>query len=120
MTSPTQILYVLVSSNGDGSSSALFTLDAELIEKLRQADRKGLTSADGDPGVDGDGFHYSEVTLPASVTKESLGSLNWLEEHWRNKDFSMENHRALPFVVGFDSLMPQPGVLASFERLGAC
>ena len=90
MTSPTQILYVLVSSNGDGSSSALFTLDAELIEKLRQADRKGLTSADGDPGVDGDGFHYSEVTLPASVTKESLGSLNWLEEHWRIEEILQE------------------------------
>ena len=42
MTTPTQILYVLVSSNGDGSYSPVFTLDSELIEKLKQADRKGL------------------------------------------------------------------------------
>ncbi len=90
MTSPTQILYVLVSSNGDGSYSPMFTLDAALIEKMKQADRKGLLSADGDPGVDGDGFHYSKVTLPASVTKESLGSLNWLEEHWRVEEMLQE------------------------------
>lgn len=38
MTSPTQILYVLVSNNGDGSSSPVFTLDSELIEKMKQAD----------------------------------------------------------------------------------
>ena len=90
MTTPTQILYVLVSSNGDGSYSPVFTLDSELIEKLKQADRKGLMSADGDPGVDGDGFHCSKVMLPASVTKESLGNLNWLEEHWRIEEILQE------------------------------
>lgn len=86
MTTPTQTLFVLSSNNGDGSSSTLFTLDRGLIEQLHKAHLQGLTDAESDPGVDGDGFHYSEVILPASLAKESLGSLRWLENNWRVKE----------------------------------
>lgn len=65
-------LYVLVTDCGDGSSSANYTFDGELIKKLEALADKDLL--DYDSGlIDGDGFHYDELYVPDECTYESLG-----------------------------------------------
>lgn len=65
-------LYVLVRDGGDGSYSTEFTLSKEWIDAQREKYyNDGLEH--GETGVDGDGFHYSEIQVPDDATYESLG-----------------------------------------------
>lgn len=66
-------LYVLVSNNGDGSYSANFTMNKKWIDKQQVRYNAGESDYEYDVGVDGDGFHYTTLTLPDECTLESLG-----------------------------------------------
>ena len=69
-------LYILIEDCGDGSYANRFCLDKALID--RQEDRYNNDELEhGEPGVDGDGFSYSEVTVPDGSTPESLGLSQW-------------------------------------------
>jgi hypothetical protein len=72
----TKTLYLLVSDGGDGSYSISYTLDPETI-RLRQEAYDNDEYEHGDPGVDGDGFHYSTIQVPADATYASLGISEW-------------------------------------------
>jgi hypothetical protein len=63
-------LYILISSNGDGSYSTHFTFDSELIETMRNMYRKDTLDC---KWIDGDGFQYTTLSLPDECTAESLG-----------------------------------------------
>lgn len=63
-------LYILISSNGDGSYSTNFTFDSELIDTMRAMYYKGKLD---DRWIDGDGFQYTTLSLPDECTAESLG-----------------------------------------------
>lgn len=65
-------LFIIVADGGDGSYYPRYTMDAELVERIsRLVDNDVL---DYDSGLtDGDGFHYSTVTIPDECTPESLG-----------------------------------------------
>jgi len=65
-------LFVLISNNGDGSSSAQYTFNAEWIKKKEAAYHNGEFDYDS-LGCDGDGFHYDELTVPDECTLASLG-----------------------------------------------
>jgi hypothetical protein len=72
----TKILYVLVQDGGDGSYSVCYTMDPDVIQQRREAyDNDELEH--GDPGVDGDGFHFGTILVPEDSTYESLGIHEW-------------------------------------------
>lgn len=75
-------LYILISNGGDGSYHANFVLDPAVLALLQNAYEEDKVDYEYCPGVDGDGFHYSSITVPEGSTKESLGiySLMTLED----------------------------------------
>ena len=72
----TKPLYLLVADGGDGSYSIFYTLDPETI-RLREEAYDRDEYEHGDPGIDGDGFHYDVVQVPVDATYESLGISKW-------------------------------------------
>ena len=65
-------LFVLISDGGDGSYYPEFTFNEEWIERQHEAydlDELEYNSL----GCDGDGFHYTVLTVPDECTLESLG-----------------------------------------------
>ena len=66
-------LFVLTSDSGDGSYHPRFTFNEEWIALQEERDRNGELSCEYDIGVDGDGFHFVELTVPDECTLESLG-----------------------------------------------
>lgn len=68
----TKSLYILIRDGGDGSYNPVFTLDKSVIDRLQERDDAGELEH-GEPGVDGDGFHYTTLTVPADASYESLG-----------------------------------------------
>ena len=65
-------LFVLISDGGDGSYYPRFTFNEEWIE--RQHEAYDLDELEYDSlGCDGDGFHYTVLTVPDECTLESLG-----------------------------------------------
>lgn len=65
-------LYILINDGGDGSYNNSFTLSKEWIDAQKEKyDNDELEH--GETGVDGDGFHYSEIQVPDDATYESLG-----------------------------------------------
>lgn len=69
-------LYILIEDCGDGSYTNRFCLDKSLIERQEDLYENGNLDY-GAAGVDGDGFSYSEVTVPDGSTPESLGLSPW-------------------------------------------
>jgi len=68
----TKKLYILITDGGDGSYSNSYTFDRDVIDRQSNLyDNDKLEH--GDTGVDGDGFHWSELNVPAGSTYESLG-----------------------------------------------
>lgn len=70
-------LYLLVADGGDGSYYIQYTLDPEVI-RMREAAYERGEYEHCDPGVDGDGFHYSTIQVPMDATYESLGITRYL------------------------------------------
>lgn len=68
----TKLLFVLVSDGGDGSYYPNYTFNEDWINR-RQKKYEDDELESGDLGVDGDGFHYSTLTVPEECTLESLG-----------------------------------------------
>lgn len=66
-------LYILISNNGDGSSSVQFTLDYSVIEKMEKDYDESNPEFDYERWADGDGFHYKTINVPDDSTYESLG-----------------------------------------------
>lgn len=64
-------LYILISNNGDGSSSVKATFDQALVDEMEQKVDDG--QLDYERWADGDGFHYSIWTVPDECTPESMG-----------------------------------------------
>lgn len=64
-------LYVLISNNGDGSSSIRPTFDKNLVDEMEAKVDEG--ELDYERWADGDGFHYSVWTVPDECTAESMG-----------------------------------------------
>ena len=65
-------LFVLISDGGDGSYYPEFTFNEEWIE--RQQEAYDLDELEYDSlGCDGDGFHYTVLTVPDECTLQSLG-----------------------------------------------
>lgn len=83
-------LYVLVSDGGDGSQYPRFTLNADLINKLEKAYDEDLMDYENGIGCDGDGFHYTTLTVPDECTKESLGGYSFLEDDYADQFFTQE------------------------------
>lgn len=80
-------IYILISDNGDGSSSINYVNDPEIINKLNDLDDRGLLDYDNCAGVDGDGFHYDTITVPDTCTEESLGiKFSSLEQLYSGSD----------------------------------
>lgn len=69
-------LFVLVSNEGDGSYHPRFTMNEEWILQQEEREEDGELDYDTDIGYDGDGFHYSVLTVPDDATLESLG-ISW-------------------------------------------
>lgn len=67
----TKPLYILILDGGDGSYYPVYTFDTDVITELESRDL-----GYGDIGVDGDGFHYDILNVPADCTYESLGITN--------------------------------------------
>jgi hypothetical protein len=72
-------LYVLMSNNGDGSSSIRATFDGKLVEEMQNQYDEG--ELDFETWADGDGFHYSTWTVPDECTPESIGFSPLLREN---------------------------------------
>lgn len=64
-------LYVLVSNNGDGSSSVQATFDEALVKEMEKRYRSG--ELDTERWSDGDGFHYTTWTVPDTCTAKNMG-----------------------------------------------
>jgi hypothetical protein len=65
-------LFILVSDAGDGSYSPRFTFNEKWIKgQEKKYDNGEITWPD--LGCDGDGFHYTVLTVPDDCTLESLG-----------------------------------------------
>jgi len=73
-------LYLLVSNGGDGSYSIGKTFNAEWIQKQRERYENGESDYEYDPGVDGDGFHYSTLQVPDECTPESMGFVDYADD----------------------------------------
>jgi hypothetical protein len=71
----TKKLFVLLSNNGDGSSSAHYTFNEEWLKKQQDEYATGGPGIDYECGlgIDGDGFHYDTLTVPDECTLQSLG-----------------------------------------------
>lgn len=69
----TKKLFVLISDGGDGSYSPNYTFNEDLINALQLAYDEARMDYDNGIGVDGDGFRYDELTVPADLTYEDLG-----------------------------------------------
>ncbi len=65
-------LFVLISDGGDGSYYPHFTFNEEWIERQHEAHDLGELEYDS-LGCDGDGFHYTVLTVPDECTLQSLG-----------------------------------------------
>ena len=65
-------LFVLISDGGDGSYYPHFTFDEKWIERQHEAHDLGELEYDS-LGCDGDGFHYTVLTVPDECTLQSLG-----------------------------------------------
>ena len=65
-------LFVLVSDGGDGSYSPRFTFNEEWIAQQQEKYNNGELDWDN-LGCDGDGFHYTVLTVPDECTLASLG-----------------------------------------------
>jgi hypothetical protein len=61
-------LFVLVNDCGDGSYHPQYTMNEEWILRI-----EGNLDRYYGVGCDGDGFHYSVLTVPDECTLESLG-----------------------------------------------
>lgn len=65
-------LYVFAWDSGDGSVSIRYTMNEDWVVKMETLNENG--ELDYDSGwIDGDGFHYSVLTVPDECTLESLG-----------------------------------------------
>lgn len=64
-------LYILVSNNGDGSSSVRATFDEKLIEEMEN--KYDSEELDFERWTDGDGFHYSTWSVPDECSPKSMG-----------------------------------------------
>ena len=73
----TKTLYILISDNGDGSYSPCFTFDDAAIQRQQERYDAGEIDYTDGAGVDGDGFHYTTLTVPVDCTYESLGISKW-------------------------------------------
>lgn len=68
-------LYVVILNGGDGSFYPQYTFNKEWIDKIekicnsRNWDYENILES----YLDGDGFHYSTLTVPDECTLESLG-----------------------------------------------
>ncbi len=71
-TPATKTLFVFVEDGCDGSYSPRFTFNAEWVAKQQERYDNGELDYE-DMGIDGDGFHYTTLTVPAECTLESLG-----------------------------------------------
>lgn len=65
-------LYILTENMGDGSNSLNFSLDRNIVDQWQAAADNDLLDYT-DPGMDGDGFGYTTLTVPDDTTYESLG-----------------------------------------------
>ena len=65
-------LFVLISDGGDGSYNPRFTFNEEWIKKQEVLHQDGKLDYDS-LGCDGDGFHYTTLTVPDECTLQSLG-----------------------------------------------
>jgi hypothetical protein len=64
-------LYILVSDGGDGSYYPQFTFSKVWIDAQQERyDNHGYNEG---IGQDGDGFHYTELSVPDECTLKSLG-----------------------------------------------
>jgi len=66
-------LYVLVQDSMDGSYIPKFTFSKEWITKAEKLHDDGKLGWDDIVGIDGDGFHYTTITVPDECTLQSLG-----------------------------------------------
>lgn len=66
-------LYVLISNNGDGSSSVQYTFNKDWIDEQQRRYDNDESDYEWDIGVDGEGFHYNVLNVPEECTLESLG-----------------------------------------------
>lgn len=66
----TREIYLLIGSNGDGSYTIHYITDKKLLDRLEAAE----DTADFErcPGLDGDGFHYDTLIIPANWTDDML------------------------------------------------
>jgi hypothetical protein len=69
----TKILYVLIGNNGDGSYYPRYTFNKNWINEQEEKYQRGELDYEADLGIDGDGFHYDELTVPSTCTLDSLG-----------------------------------------------
>lgn len=68
----TKTLFILINDGGDGSFYPRFTFNAEWIAMMDEKDDAGDLCWPT-IGCDGDGFHYTTLTVPEECTLESLG-----------------------------------------------
>lgn len=80
-------MFVLIKDEGDGSYSPRFTFNTSLINKLSFAAEGNWMDSQNGVGVDGDGFHYTTITVPDDATYESLGILRPLPDDFADKFF---------------------------------
>lgn len=74
-------LYILVSNNGDGSSSVRATFDESLITEMQEKSDDNDVDFNYERWSDGDGFHYSVWNVPDECTAESMGFRELKREH---------------------------------------
>lgn len=77
-------LYILISDGGDGSYYPHYTFDGELIRMLSEMAYEDIIDYESGIGIDGDGFHYEELTLPDEVTAKSLGISEMSGQYWKD------------------------------------
>ena len=65
-------VFELISDSGDGSYHVNHTMDETFVAFLKQRYDRGECEHD-DMGCDGDGFHYSVLSVPVECTPESMG-----------------------------------------------
>ena len=66
-------LYIAISDSGDGSQALFFSFDAELIDRMYDADYDQI----GENWMSGDGFQYETIKVPEYTTMEDLGISEW-------------------------------------------
>lgn len=68
----TKQLFVLIQDCGDGSYHPRYTFNKKWVLKQQARYDSGEVASE-DVGVDGDGFHYDTLRVPADATLKSLG-----------------------------------------------